>query len=233
MIAGQQLRQRAVADAEQLHVGDLHVDADNRDAAAGSCRQDEAVAGEADGGAAILHIDGQHNGCLYHLADRGRQPLAEGHVVVLAVLEAHDTDFLVSGLDCFRRRIVDRNERRIVDTGFHQFFRELGADARRGCVCIHRVLDHAEALAGLQVLIFCAQGCGIDEREAGLIGLQRLAEQIAAIQADGHCRQRVGPCGRRAHQLIRVPACIGCLAIERRGFRAIIARNRQQSARQT
>ncbi len=85
LVAGQELRQRAVADAEELHVGDVHVDRHHRDAAAGGRRQHEAVAGEAGGGAAVLHVDRQDDRARQHLADRRRQARAEGDAIVPAV----------------------------------------------------------------------------------------------------------------------------------------------------
>ena len=103
LVAGQKLRQRAVADAVELHLGGVHVDGDDRNAAARAGRQHEAVAGEAGRGRAVLHIDRQHHRGGGHFADGGRQAGAEGDVVMLAVLEPFDADLLVLGLDALRR----------------------------------------------------------------------------------------------------------------------------------
>ena len=134
LVAGEKLGQRAVADAEELHVGRVHVDGDDRDAAPRGRRQHEAVAGEAGRRRAVLHIDRQHDRRFEHFADRGRQAGAEGDAVMLAVLQALDADLAALGLDALRRRLVDGHEGRVVDAGLDQVFRELRADARRGRV---------------------------------------------------------------------------------------------------
>ena len=73
---------------------------------------------------------------------------------MLSVLQALDADLLALGLDALGCGAVDGDELRIVDAGLDQLFRELRADARRGGVGIDAVLDDAETLAGLQVLVF-------------------------------------------------------------------------------
>jgi hypothetical protein len=85
LVTGEKLGQRAVADAEELHLRLGHVDRDDRDAAARMGGQHEAVAGEAHRRAAILDVDRQHDRRADHFADRRGQAGAEGDAEVLAV----------------------------------------------------------------------------------------------------------------------------------------------------
>ena len=229
LVAGQKLGQRAVADPEQLHVGDGHVDRDDRDAAPRIGRQHEAVAVEAHGGAAVLDVDRQHDRARQHFADRGRQAGAERDAVVLAVLETLDADLLAGRLDRLRRLAVDGHEGRVVDAGLDEFLRKLGADARRAGVGIDRVLDDAEALAGLQILVVGAHRGRILQREARLVGLERRAVHVAAIEADGDRREHVGAGRGRAQQLVSVPAGRGGVPLQRRPSRCRRCRRRREA----
>ena len=123
---------------------------------------------------------------------------------MLAVLEAVDADLPAAGLDALRRHVVDGDEGSIVDAGLDEFLGELGADARRGGVGIDGVLDDAETLARLQVLVLGAHGGRIDQREAGLIGLERRAEHVAIVEPVGHRGQRVGARRGGARKLVGV-----------------------------
>ena len=111
---------------------------------------------------------------------------------MLAVLQPLDADLAAFGLDALRRRIVDRHEGGIVDAGLDQIFGELRADARRRSIRLDGVLDDAETLARLEVLIFGADGGGVHQREARLIGLERRAEELAAVEAGGDDGERFG-----------------------------------------
>ena len=82
LVAGEKLGQRTVADAEELHIGDVHVDGDDGNAAPRGGRQHEAVAGEAGRRRTVLDIDRQHDRAFQHLADRGRQAGTEGDAIM-------------------------------------------------------------------------------------------------------------------------------------------------------
>ena len=230
LVAGEKLGQRPVADAEELDVGHVHVDGDDRDAAPCGRRQHEAVAGEARRRSAILNVDRQHDRPFEHFADRRRQALPEGDAVVLPVLQALDADLASLSLDALRRRLVDGDEGRVVDAGLDQILRELRADARRGGVGLDRMLDDAEALARLQVFIFGADGSGIHQRKACLIGLERRTEQVAPVEPDGdHC-QRIGARRGGAQQQVGIVGRRGGVALQLRGFLAVDALHRKHGA---
>ena len=204
LVARQKLRQRAVADAIELHLGRVHVDGDDRNAAARAGRQHEAVAGEAGGRGAVLHIDRQHGGRGGDFADRGRQAGTEGDVVMLAVLEPFDADLLVLGLDALGRRVVDGDELSIVDAGLDQLLGELGADARRAGVGVDAVVDDAETLAGFQIGIVGLDGRRRHQRKARLIGLQSGPVEIALVEAGAEQRQHIRAGLARAQQLVGI-----------------------------
>ena len=223
LVAGDELRQRAVADAEELDVGDVHVDGDDRDAAPRRRGQHEGIAGEAGRWGAVLDVDRQHDRRFQHLADGGRQAGAEGDAVLPAVLEPADADLAALRLDALRCRLVDGDEGGIVDADLDEVLGELGADARRDGVGLDRVLDDAETLARLEILVFGANQGGIDQREACLIGLQRRAEEIAAVEADGECCKDAGADRRGARDEIGIVAGRGDLGLQRAGFLVVDA----------
>ena len=139
------------------------------------------------------------------------------------MLQSLDADLPAFGLDALRRSLVDGDEGRVVDAGLDQVLRELRADARRGGVRLDRMLDHAEAFARLEVLIFRTNGCGVHQREACLIGLERRTEEIAAVQPDRDQRKRLGPRRGGAQQLVGVERGGRGVALQRRGFLAVDA----------
>ena len=142
---------------------------------------------------------------------------------MLPVLQALDADLAAFGLDALRRRLVDGDEGRVVDAGLDQIFGELRADARRGGVGLDRMLDDAEALARLQVFIFGADGSGIHQREARLIGLERRAEEVAAVEPDGDDGQRIGARRGGAQQQVGVEGRRRRVALQLRGLLAVEA----------
>ena len=70
-----------------------------------------------------------------------------------------------------------------------------------------------------------------DQREARLIGLQRRAEEVAAVEAGGDARQALRRAWRGAQQLIGVEGGRGGVALQRRGFLAVDALHGKQGAR--
>ncbi len=102
-----------------------------------------------------------------------------------------NANLAILGLNRLRGTIVELDEARIIDTAFHQLFRELRADAWCCIVIINRVVDDAEAFAGFQIFIGCTNGCGIDEIKAGFIGLQCRARCIAFFQCLRHDGKRL------------------------------------------
>ena len=221
LVAGQKLRQRAVADAVKLHLGSVHVDGDDRDAAARAGGQHEAVAGEASRRRAVLHIDRQHHRCGGDLAYGRRQAGAEGHFIVLAVFEPFDADLLVLGLDTLGRRVVDGDKLRIVDAGLDQFLGKLRADARRAGVGIDRMVDDAEAFARLQIGIVGLDGGRTHQSETGFVGLQGRPIEVAAIEAGTDQRQHFGAHFGGAQQLVGVEAGGGGVYRQIVGFRGV------------
>ena len=136
---------------------------------------------------------------------------------MMAVLQAFDADLAAFGLDALRRGFVDGDEGRVVDAGLDQILGELGADARRGAVGLDLVLDHAETLAGLEVLVFRADGSRVHQREARFIGLERGPEEVAAVEVRlAIDRQRIRAGGGGAQQQIGI---VGGRALRRSAAR--------------
>lgn len=111
---------------------------------------------------------------------------------MLAMLEPFDADLLVLGLDALGGGVVDGDELRIVDAGLDQVLGKLRADARRAGVGVYRVIDDAEALAGLEILIGGRDPRRIDQREARFVGLQGRPGEVAAIEPVAEQGQRFG-----------------------------------------
>ena len=88
--------------------------------------------------------------------------------------------------------VVDGHEVRVVDAGLDQILGELRADARRAGVGVDAVVDDAETLAGLEIVIVGRTAGEFDQRKARLIGLQRRAVKVAPVEAGAEQRQRFG-----------------------------------------
>ncbi|MND30892.1 hypothetical protein D3C80_214300 [compost metagenome] len=106
------------------------------------------------------------------------------------MLQTFDTNLAILGVNSFWRTIIECNEARIIDTAFHQLFRELRTDPRGGIVIINGVVDDAEAFAGFQIFIGSTNRCGVNEIKARFIGLQGRARCIALFQCLRHDGKR-------------------------------------------
>src|SRR5690606_27702989 len=171
--ARRQPGKRALADAEKLQVDLPGVDADNGNAAPHGGRQDEVVAGEADRGFAVAHIDVENDRAFQHFAYGGGQTGAQGDAVALAVLKPFDADLPVLGLHRRGRISVHADEGGVVDAGAHEVFGKLDAGARRKRVGIDRIVDYAKALARLEIRVGCAHLRIVGDLETCLVGLER------------------------------------------------------------
>ncbi|MNV18857.1 hypothetical protein D3C71_1096950 [compost metagenome] len=115
-----------------------------------------------------------------------------------------DADLVVLGLHCLRCLAIERDERCVVDAGLHQRFGKLHAGARIGAVGIDHVACDAKALALAQVVVGRLYGACAGQREALLVGGQRLT----VVLLFGECRtehcKRIGTGLRRARHQITV-----------------------------
>ena len=157
VVAENGVDQVAVADAIDRQQHRSGIDAQNRNAALAGTRQHIGLAGEARERLAVAHEDGELGGLGQSLAHGRRQSGAQGDGVALAVPEAFNAELLVIGRH--RRAILpdDGDIRRKIGALAGQRFRKLETGARRHGVAVHRVIEHAEAMLGAQLLIVAAR----------------------------------------------------------------------------
>ena len=232
LVAGNEPRQGALADAVERELRAGGVDADERDAAPRLAGQHEIVAGEADRGRPVLDVDGQGDGRLQRLADGGGKAGAQGDAVVAAMLEPLDAELALARLKRGRRGVVEGHEGGVVDAGLDQILGELDADARRGGVGVDGMVDDAEALAGAQVEIGGADGCVVDEEQARLVGLEGGPVHGAGLERLGHRGQDLGAGAGGARQDVAVPDGRTGVAAQRRDILAAGGGRRKIGARE-
>ena len=160
------LGQGPVADAVDLCLQGVGVDADHRDARFAPLGQDVGAPQKTRHGGTVAHIDVQVGGPEQGLAVRRGQAGADLDVVAPAMDHAVDADLLLLGLDGDAWCICDPHEVRQVRAVAGQGVGELDADARAGGVRVHlmaadpeAMLRHQGVVAGAQVAVV-VQGQG-------------------------------------------------------------------------
>jgi hypothetical protein len=191
------LGEAAVADAEEVDQDGVHIDGDDRHALLPGRGQHVVAAREAGGRRAVPHIDAELLRRRERLVDIGRQALADGELIGLAMLQPIDADLLG-----FRRhrRLLDALQldvRRKIDPPLGEVFGELDAGARRRGVAVDRVVEDAEPAFGAQRRIGRAGVRIVGEGEARLQSVEGRAPRLAG-------REGVRQHGERARLGLRV-----------------------------
>ena len=182
----------AVADAVDHCPRLVGIDRAQRNRGTGAGGQNIGVAGEADPGGAVAHIDREFNRGRQRLAVGGRQTGAYTHHVAAAVLDAVDADLALLRLDGEPVAAFDLDEIGKVRARDGELVGEDDANLRGRAVRLDIVGDDAEAVLGGELVIGGTHAADFGQRQAGTIGADGGLPLLALGQAAAGKRQRHG-----------------------------------------
>src|SRR5690606_32526253 len=140
------------ADPVELEQHLFSVDGDYRDSLAADPGQDVGVAGEANRGRAVAHVDVQVDLPLQDFVHRGWQAGPQAKAVAATMLDPFEAELLALSRHGGGRGAVEGDVGGKVEAARHQLLGELDADAGARAVGFHRVIEDAKAVFGPQAL---------------------------------------------------------------------------------